>query len=227
MQSFLIKKRDFNILNIFFYPKKKPMKKIPHIVAILFAVCAIYSCQKIQPEPLATTIPETLATTTAKQAATTNPPSQSLRGGGASNGCPPTIVNLLAGQTINSGTVTVSNDSNFVYVTYTTINDWRLTQTHLYVGDCALIPVNNPGNPIPGQFPYKGTHDKVTEVNYQIPISVFGANTCVCVAAHAVVVRVNGANQVVQTETGWGEGTLINLSGGNWGMKFNYCACTL
>ena len=34
--------------------------------------------------------------------------------------CPPTEVTLIAGQTINSGTVSVTNDAEYIYVTYTT-----------------------------------------------------------------------------------------------------------
>src|SRR5690348_16511548 len=68
--------------------------------------------------------------------------------------CVPTETALIAGQTINAGTVTVTNDAEYIYVTYATTGGWKITQTHLYVGDCALIPVNNPGNPLPGQFPF-------------------------------------------------------------------------
>ena len=142
------------------------------------------------------------------------------------SGCVATIVTLIAGQTINSGTVTVTNDSNFIYVTYTTTNGWVLAQTHLYVGDCALIPVNNPGNPIPGQFPYASAHNNVTTYTYQIPLSQIPSGSCGCIAAHAVVKKYNSANQQIGQETAWGNGTRINLSGGNWGMKFDYCSCT-
>ena len=141
----------------------------------------------------------------------------------ASN-CTPTVVTLFAGQTIDAGTVTVSNDSNFIYVTYNTANGYVLTQTHLYVGNCALIPVNKPGNPIPGQFPYASPHANLTNYTYQIPIAVIPAGTCGCIAAHAVVVKLNAAGQVVDQQTGWGNGTVINPDG-QWGMKFSYCSC--
>jgi hypothetical protein len=139
--------------------------------------------------------------------------------------CPATAVTLMAGQTINSGQVIVSNDANYIYVTYETANGYTLTQTHLYVGNCNAIPVNNPGNPMPGQFPYKGTHSNITTYTYQIPISVMNGAACGCVAAHAVVQKLNASGQVVDQQTGWGNGTRINLSGGNWGMKFDYCTC--
>lgn len=140
--------------------------------------------------------------------------------------CTPTQVMLVAGQTIDAGTVTVSNDANFIYVTYTTTNGWVLTQTHLYVGDCALIPVNNPGNPMPGQFPYASAHNNVTTYTYQVPISRIPLEGCGCIAAHAVVKKYNSSNQLIDTQTGWGNGVRINLTGGNWGMKFDYCSCT-
>jgi len=140
-------------------------------------------------------------------------------------GCTPTSVTLMAGQTINAGTVEVTNDADFIYVTYTTTDGWLLTQTHMYVGDCALIPTNNPGNPIPGQFPYNGVHSNVTTYTYQVPISAIGLGNCGCVAAHAVVVKLDASGHVIATQTGWGNGTVIN-PGGNWGMKFDYCTCT-
>lgn len=140
-------------------------------------------------------------------------------------GCTPTSVTLMAGQTINAGTVEVTNDADFIYVTYTTADGWLLTQTHLYVGDCALIPVNNPGNPIPGQFPYNSAHSNISTYTYQVPISAIGLGNCGCVAAHAVVVKLDASGHVIAQQTGWGNGTVIN-PGGNWGMKFDYCTCT-
>ena len=138
--------------------------------------------------------------------------------------CAPTIVTLFAGQTIDAGNVTVSNDANFIYVTYNTANGYVLTQTHLYVGDCALIPVNRPGNPIPGQFPYASPHSNLTSYTYQIPITAIPVGSCGCIAAHAVVGKLSASGQVVEQQTGWGNGTVINPTG-QWGMKFDYCSC--
>ncbi|MBK8610035.1 MAG: hypothetical protein IPL84_08805 [Chitinophagaceae bacterium] len=132
---------------------------------------------------------------------------------------------LVAGQSINAGTVSVTNDDEYIYVTYNTANGWFLTETHLYVGDCAAIPVNNPGNPIPGHFPYSGTHANLTSYTYQVPISQIAPGSCGCIAAHAVVKQYNSSNQVINSQTAWGNGTRINPSGGNWGMKFEYCSC--
>ena len=164
-----------------------------------------------------------------------NKPSSILKGPAGNSGgttgrdagtpnCLPTVVTLFAGQTIDAGNITVTNDASFIYVTYNTANGYVLTQTHLYVGDCALIPVNKPGNPIPGQFPYITTHSNVTSYTYQIPILAIPVGSCGCIAAHAVVVKLDAAGQVVDQQTGWGNGTVINPTG-QWGMKFSYCSC--
>ena len=134
--------------------------------------------------------------------------------------CIPTVVTLIAGQTINAGNVTVTNDANFIYVTYNTANGYVLSQTHLYVGDCALIPTNRPGNPIPGQFPYASAHSNLTTYTYQIPIMAIPVGGCGCIAAHAVVSLATGGG----TQTAWGNGTVINPDG-QWGMRFSYCSC--
>jgi hypothetical protein len=140
--------------------------------------------------------------------------------------CPATITQLTAGQFYNAGNVTVTNDETFIYVTYTTANGYLLTQTHLYVGGCAAVPVNNQGNPVPGQFPYQAAHNYTTSYTYQIPIANLPAESCGCIAAHSVVVKLNEAGVIIEQQTAWGSGVRINPSG-NWGMKFNYCSCTL
>jgi hypothetical protein len=140
--------------------------------------------------------------------------------------CPETTTQLTAGQFFNAGNVVVTNDDEFIYVTYNTANGYLLTQTHLYVGGCVAIPVNNQGNPVPGQFPYQATHNYATTYTYQVPIAKIPAGSCGCIAAHSAVVKLNGTGQVIEQQTAWGSGIRINPTG-NWGMKFSYCSCTL
>jgi hypothetical protein len=140
--------------------------------------------------------------------------------------CPATTVTLVAGQHYNAGSVKVTNDADYIYVTYTAENGYLLTQTHLFAGACNAVPVNNSGNPMPGMFPYKTTHSYATSYTYQLPISAISAGNCGCIAAHAVVVKLGANGEVVETQTGWGNGIRINPNGGNWGMKFDYCSCT-
>ena len=192
------------------------MKK--NINFILTAAClafGLYSCQKTSINEL--TQPNSpLQSKTGKSGIGT--------GRGSGDECAPTTVSLIAGQNMNAGSVTVTNDLNYVYVTYSTTGNWVLTQTHLYVGNCSLIPVNNSGNPRIGQFPYSSAHANLNTYTYQIPIAVLSG--CGCIAAHAVVKKLNGSGQVIQTETAWGNGTQIT-PGGSWAMKFSYCLCNL
>jgi hypothetical protein len=104
---------------------------------------------------------------------------------------------LWAGQTINAGTLTVSNDQTNLYVTYTTSGVF--STLHLWVGtDMALLPKNSQGTPIPGQFPYVYDASGLTTYTYTIPLSgISFFNTCgdkVYVVAHAEV-SINGGNE--------------------------------
>lgn len=191
------------------------MKK--NINLILTAAClafALSSCQK-------TSITELNQATTAPQPKTDN---GEILIGGKEPGeeCTPTTVSLMAGQHINVGSVSVTNDAEYIYVTYTTTGNWVLSQTHLYVGACHLIPVNNSGNPRIGHFPYRSGHANLNTYTYRVPATAI--INCGCIAAHAVVKKLNGSGNVVQTETAWGNGTQIT-PGGSWAMKFAYCAC--
>lgn len=137
----------------------------------------------------------------------------------------PQAVTLFAGQTIEAGTVTVSNDENNLYVAFTTANEWLLSQTHLHVADSlAGIPQTKSGNPKVGNFAYQSTHDPyVTTYTYTIPKSALSldANNTVVIAAHAVVVRIDGSGNVIANETGWGNGESF-VSKGSWAMYFQY-----
>lgn len=190
------------------------MKKFLLLFAIALPVLGLMSCKKESVEPSAT-----------DQGNANNPIFGRVDEPGGT--CPATTVDLIAGQFYNSGSVSVTNDADYIYVTYTTANGYLLTQTHLYVGNCNAIPVNNPGNPMPGQFPYASTHNYANTYTYQVPISAIPAGGCGCIAAHAVVKKLNASGQVIETQTGWGNGVRINLSGGNWGMRFDYCSCVL
>jgi hypothetical protein len=181
-------------------------------IILLAAGTILFSCKKSSPEVQATK-KITRATVRGNVAA-------------REGDCEPTTATLIAGQTIDAGTISVINDNDFIYVTYTTANGYILTETHLYVGDQALIPTNKPGNPIPGQFPFGNMHSNLTTYTYAVPISAIPLGTCAVVAAHAVVKKIDANGQVVESQTGWGNGFQINLSSGNWGMAFPYCSCS-
>jgi hypothetical protein len=192
------------------------MKKLLPAIALLCISLNFLSCKK-----------ETVSAPVEETSTDLQVEPNLIIGGGEETACAPTVVSLLAGQTIAAGTVSVTNDAQYIYVTYTAANGYYLKQTHLYVGNCAAIPVNNPGNPIPGQFPYNSTHNNISTYTYQVPIAAIAAGSCGCIAAHSVVVKLNASGQVIEQQTGWGNGTQINSGSGNWGMKFDYCSCSL
>ncbi len=189
------------------------MKSIIYGLFVVFSVVTLYSCQKasVEKNELATSIMQNKFTASA---------------GYIEPGCPVTSVKFIAGQNINAGTIETSNDANFIYVTYKTANGYVLRETHLYAGSCNAIPVNRKGNPTPGLFPFKNTHNNVTTFTYQIPISTIGFGKCGCVAAHAAVVKLGSNGSVIDSQTAWGSGTPIVPGQGNWGTKFDYCTCT-
>lgn len=132
----------------------------------------------------------------------------------------PSVVALIAGQHINVGTVTVSNDANNLTVTYATTGGWNLQELHLYVGDRSLVPVNRQGAPVPGQFPksaYLGNN--VQRYTFTIPLS--GLGSCFIVLAEAKV------SCRYSTETAWAAGTRFtnNINCG-WATYFSYCKQT-
>ena len=114
----------------------------------------------------------------------------------------PTVVTLLAGQTIDAGTVTIANDDINLYVTFSTTSPWLLSETHVHVGDSLEdIPQTKKGNPKVGRFDYQTEHDPVVnEFTYVIPLA--GFDDVIVVAAHAVVVQFDGGGNVVEEETG-------------------------
>lgn len=133
-----------------------------------------------------------------------------------------TETNILAGQTTPVGSVTVWNDASNIYVYYEAIDNYKFKKTHLYVGPCNTIPVNNAGNPRIGLYPYNNDHGTgVSAFLRTIPRNGLGDGTEICISAHAEVVAYATNGSVIFSQTGWGQGSQIN-DGGSWAMKFNY-----
>ncbi|HBG70643.1 MAG: hypothetical protein A2W93_03880 [Bacteroidetes bacterium GWF2_43_63] len=134
-------------------------------------------------------------------------------------------VDLIAGQNMIAGKVSVSFDNTNLYVSYNTMNDWFLSEVHLWVGpDLSLMPQTNSGNPKIGQFPYKASGlNGSTSYTFTIPLSAFGGYDNMCssvlyLAAHASLYK-TGSGGAVQTETAWGNGSQMNEQG-SWAMYF-------
>ncbi|MFB6219855.1 MAG: hypothetical protein ABEH90_00325 [Halolamina sp.] len=138
-----------------------------------------------------------------------------------------TEVTLYAAQDIDAGTVHVSEDADGLKVTYETTGGWKLTETHLHVGDeFEDIPTTRPGNPIPGRFEHSGkpAGESTTSATYEV--SLDGKELPVFIGAHAVVEHAEHGK-----ETAWGNGRKFtdheSAAGpgrgrGSWATYFRY-----
>ena len=123
---------------------------------------------------------------------------------------------LWAGQHIDAGTLQVYNNEGSLFVVYNTTGDWKITETHLYVG--SNPPKNKSGILIPGHFPFKATHDYVTSVVYEIPL--VDLDECFEVYAHAVVEKLENG-EVTDSQTAFGGNT--PGTGPRWFFYTDYC----
>jgi hypothetical protein len=133
--------------------------------------------------------------------------------------CKETVFELIGGQTIPAGNVTVSNDMENLYVTYKADFGWKIKEIHLYAGTLENVPLNNANVPVPGQFPIKESFNPAIEmVTYEIALK--DLPECPYILAHAVVAK-EGLE-----ETAWGKGALSfedTFECNRWGWIINFC----
>jgi hypothetical protein len=129
--------------------------------------------------------------------------------------------NIIAGQNIDVGDIFVWNNNDNLYVQYMTTNNWWLNETHLHVAtSLSGIPQTLSGNPKVGNFDYQTEHNPhVQSYTYTIPI-IWNWQTELYIAAHCEVVLKDINGNIIQQETGWGQG--YNFPGNSWAMYFNY-----
>jgi hypothetical protein len=127
--------------------------------------------------------------------------------------------NLMAGNYVDVGNVNIYCDDENVFIEYETTDEWFIKNTHLYVGDLELIPINKSQIPNPLRFPIHSVCPKQTQSEiYMISKSNLPSNFAV--AAHAEVKReVNGME--TKTETAWCEGDRFSTD--SWGMYVSVC----
>lgn len=125
---------------------------------------------------------------------------------------------LYAGQHILVGSVTFLDDENGNFrVTYTLDGGWTMSESHVYLGLVDDLPLNGPGAPKIGKFPFKEVHDPaVTSYTYVIPsdgLPPAPDYTDLAVAAHAVVNNPDGGD-----ETAWAacDYTFADRGWGTW-----------
>ena len=124
---------------------------------------------------------------------------------------------LIAGQNMIAGSVTVDFSDTDIIITYTTNSDWIIDLTHLSLGDCEdkWVPTTGSGNPKVGKFEHTEPHIIGTnEVVYEISLDLLETNAegNYCFAAHAEVSSVSGGGG----ETAWADGA--DFDGNNWAM---------
>jgi hypothetical protein len=116
----------------------------------------------------------------------------------------PSVTELMAGQHVDVGDVSVWNDGEYLYVKYVIDADLTpddpsddgvptlITETHLQVATSLDGIPQKKDNPIPGHFDYSTELDPgVTEYTYEIPLT-WDAGTELYIAAHAVVQKLGG-----------------------------------
>jgi hypothetical protein len=127
---------------------------------------------------------------------------------------------LFAGQNMLVGQVLVRRGYDYICVEYHVDDCWCITETHLHVAESLEgIPQTRRGNPIPGQFDFKGEHDCVNYVYYHVPVPA-GSTGDLYIATHAVVTN----DCTGKTETAWASfcGTCCDFPGNNWATYFTY-----
>jgi len=139
-----------------------------------------------------------------------------------------TQVDLMAGQHTDAGDIVVCNDSDNIYIQFTTMNGWAMTETHLAVeGELNGIPQNRGGNPQIGHFVYQRTYiPGIQEEAYTVSLSEVGCEGDeivggeIVIAAHAVVQLTDEFGNLIQQETAWGDGE--GFAGRSWATYFTY-----
>ena len=130
---------------------------------------------------------------------------------------------LLAGRSIPTGKVAVTNDAEHLFIRFTLTGGWQMTESHLAAARVLEgIPQTKTNNPIPGQFPFSAHHEPpVAEYLYVLDLKALDVppGEEVVIAAHAEVERVEGG-AVVQRESAWAAG--IQFEGQNWATYFEY-----
>ena len=119
-------------------------------------------------------------------------------------------VSMCAGQSMDIGTIDVTNNDNYIYVSFVVEEPgWYLAETHVAVD---VIPTNKSGNPVPGQFLYACDLDGSLEDECTVMIPLDGLSGEVEIAAHAAVFQLAGdgcgsdiqyANEVVLNNQGF------------------------
>jgi len=193
---------------------------------LLFLFAAIISCKKKKPKD----DPQDPGETPSVYESIFTPHNVSFCGSVSTS-------NLKIKDGTDIGTVTVSNDSFYLYMTYNLSGNWYLGDVHSYAGRESSIPRNIDGNPTYLQFPGKqklSFCDLRQAFTFRVLLSALTKdNSSQCpsneqyyVAMRASVRQLNNSGECVSgaDQAAWGAPFLINPGNANeWATAFYYC----
>lgn len=135
------------------------------------------------------------------------------------------------------GSVDVSNDSQYLYLTYSLNDDWYLLGVQSFAGAKTNIPLTPRGNPNHEQFPGKETINPcnlLQSFTFKVPLSEIesdGNSQCPSNVQYFIAMRAtikqitNGSNCTTGTPVeAWAAPVLINPGDASeWATAFYYC----
>lgn len=140
---------------------------------------------------------------------------------------------LTAGQTINAGSVVVSNDASNLYVSVTSTEGFQNVSENIkmWLGtDLTLVDGGGTSRPAAGKFPYKTTVTSGNTFTFTVPLAgipFYNVSQCgvqtIYVLVHADVLA-KDVNGVVSEETAWG-GKVPGLGRAWWFYDLYTPAC--
>ena len=137
---------------------------------------------------------------------------------------------LITNQDITVGKVDVEiateEGVQYIYITYSSNENWAIKLTHLYAGDKEGIYETINGNSAYGVFDEEMNFEENTNSNYEVEykIEVEALEQCFYVAAYVEVLRLDDKGNVLESEIAWAEGEEFEED--NQGMYFEFCKDT-
>jgi len=133
-------------------------------------------------------------------------------------------LDLIAGQNIDAGVVSVWNDPDSLIIRVDIGGEWKIAEVQIYAGDGYDLDMCNPTL---GRFPYKKTynspvygHELVLDLESEFPPDL---NVAV-IAVHVDLVQLDDEGNVIVEEGAWarpGDGG-YEFECARWGWWFTY-----
>lgn len=124
------------------------------------------------------------------------------------------------------GTVSVQNDQDYLYLTFSALKDWAFAETNVHIAaDLRGIPQSRDGYPSPHDYAYMDRHkDNVKAYTVKIPLSdhSFRMGQEIIIAANFMLMDTANISDKGKLVIGWGGS--INGPGHDW---WNYITYTL